>query len=226
LVTPTTDKIPTGVEVLDTYLEGGLPRGSLVLLEGDVGSLRNAFAYSVVSKAVQVGLRSTVITVFKDTEYVKGQIKIVSRTTPTINLLTIEPIGFALSSSEKLTAIVKKIREACTRANSILIDSLTELSVLLNDSELVTLMAQLALEVKKGPMILLLLDPAVLQPRAKAVIEELADCVLKFEAKVHENRVDHTLFIQKIRGVLLRTQLIPIALTHYGVVVETVERIA
>ncbi len=219
------EKIPTGVEVLDTYLEGGLPKGSLVLLEGTIGSLRNAFAYSMISKAAQIGLKSAIVTVFKDMNYVRAQMRMVSRTLPKTNLLIIKQIS-SISSDEKLTPIARGVKEACNYASNVLVDSLTELSVFLSDSELITLVAQLALEVKSGPMITLLLDSSVLHPRAKAVIEELADCVLAFEAKVHENRVDHTLFIQKIHGVPIRTQLIPIALTHYGIVVETVERIA
>ena len=38
-------KMPTGIESLDPILDGGVPRGSVILLTGDLGAGNNEFVY-------------------------------------------------------------------------------------------------------------------------------------------------------------------------------------
>ena len=52
---PAQDSIPTGFPSLDRLLGGGLRRGDLVVLGGDVGSGKSALALGIAVRAAQQG---------------------------------------------------------------------------------------------------------------------------------------------------------------------------
>lgn len=54
-----TDTLATGFPSLDRMLGGGMRRGDLIVLGGDVGSGKSAFALAVAMRAAQRGLRVT-----------------------------------------------------------------------------------------------------------------------------------------------------------------------
>ena len=47
-------KMPTGIESLDPILDGGVPRGSVILLIGDLGAGNNEFVYSSLVNTLNV----------------------------------------------------------------------------------------------------------------------------------------------------------------------------
>jgi len=47
-------KMPTGIESLDPILDGGVPRGSVILLTGDLGAGNNEFVYSSLVNTLNV----------------------------------------------------------------------------------------------------------------------------------------------------------------------------
>lgn len=49
------DRIPSGIEGLDRLIEGGFPKGSLILLSGGPGVGKTVFAASFICKGVQLG---------------------------------------------------------------------------------------------------------------------------------------------------------------------------
>src|SRR5881398_2752195 len=53
------DTVPSGFPSLDKLLGGGVRRGDLVVLGGDVGSGKSAFAIAVAMRTAQLGLRVT-----------------------------------------------------------------------------------------------------------------------------------------------------------------------
>jgi len=53
------DTIATGFPSLDRMLGGGMRRGDLIVLGGDVGSGKSAFALAIAMRAAQAGLRVT-----------------------------------------------------------------------------------------------------------------------------------------------------------------------
>src|SRR5215213_8497475 len=56
---PSADTLATGFPSLDRMLGGGMRRGDLVVLGGDVGSGKSAFALAVAIRAAQQRLRVT-----------------------------------------------------------------------------------------------------------------------------------------------------------------------
>src|ERR1051325_9950622 len=56
------DTVPTGFVSVDRMLGGGLRRGDLIVLGGDVGSGKSAFALAVAMRAAQQGLKVTYFT--------------------------------------------------------------------------------------------------------------------------------------------------------------------
>jgi KaiC/GvpD/RAD55 family RecA-like ATPase len=65
-------KMPTGIESLDPILDGGVPRGSVILLTGDLGAGNNEFVYSSLVNTLNVrkGTVSEYIIVPKEVRYV------------------------------------------------------------------------------------------------------------------------------------------------------------
>lgn len=59
---PAADTIPTGFPSLDRMLGGGVRRGDLVVLGGDVGSGKSAFALAVALRVAQAGRRAAFFT--------------------------------------------------------------------------------------------------------------------------------------------------------------------
>lgn len=49
------DRVPTGIEEFDSLMEGGFPRGSLVLLAGDAGSGKTIFASQYLYHGAELG---------------------------------------------------------------------------------------------------------------------------------------------------------------------------
>ncbi len=56
------EKIPTLIDGFDDVLGGGIPRGSVVLLEGLPGTMKSTFAYSVLYNNAKDGLNGLYIT--------------------------------------------------------------------------------------------------------------------------------------------------------------------
>src|SRR3954466_11362353 len=56
------DTVPSGFVSVDRMLGGGLRRGDLVVLGGDVGSGKSAFALAIAIRAAQQGLSVTYFT--------------------------------------------------------------------------------------------------------------------------------------------------------------------
>src|SRR5436853_7589272 len=56
------DTVPTGFVSVDRTLGGGFRRGDLIVLGGDVGSGKSAFALAVAMRAAQRGLKVTYFT--------------------------------------------------------------------------------------------------------------------------------------------------------------------
>lgn len=65
-------KMPTGIESLDPILDGGVPRGSVILLIGDLGAGNNEFVYSSLVNTLYVrkGSAPESIIVPKEVRYV------------------------------------------------------------------------------------------------------------------------------------------------------------
>jgi KaiC/GvpD/RAD55 family RecA-like ATPase len=65
-------KMPTGIESLDPILDGGVPRGSVILLIGDLGAGNNEFVYSSLVNTLNIrkGTVSEYIIVPKEVRYV------------------------------------------------------------------------------------------------------------------------------------------------------------
>ncbi|MBS7610142.1 AAA family ATPase [Candidatus Bathyarchaeota archaeon] len=62
------DRIPSGIEGLDKLIEGGFPRGSLILLSGSPGVGKTVFAASFVCKGVQLGETGVYASLCEDKE--------------------------------------------------------------------------------------------------------------------------------------------------------------
>jgi KaiC/GvpD/RAD55 family RecA-like ATPase len=50
---PPIERIPTFVQDLDPRMEGGIPRGSVVIIEGGAGCMKSTLAYSILHNNVQ-----------------------------------------------------------------------------------------------------------------------------------------------------------------------------
>jgi len=60
---PTADTVPTGFPTLDRLLGGGLRRGDLIVLGGDVGTGKSALALAIALRAAEDGQPVTYLSV-------------------------------------------------------------------------------------------------------------------------------------------------------------------
>ena len=67
---PAADTIPTGFPSLDRALGGGVRRGDLILIAGDVGAGKSALALAITLRAAHAGLPATLFTGEASTERV------------------------------------------------------------------------------------------------------------------------------------------------------------
>ncbi len=71
-----TERIKTFVDGLDQVIGGGIPKGSVVLISGNPGTMKSSFAFNVLQKNAKVlGLRSTYVSLEQSKESLLRQMK-------------------------------------------------------------------------------------------------------------------------------------------------------
>lgn len=68
----TVEKVKTYVEGFDELLDGGIPKGSLVLICGTPGTMKTTLAYSILHNNASNGSKSLFITLEEDQEGIAG----------------------------------------------------------------------------------------------------------------------------------------------------------
>jgi len=57
------ERAPTGVDLLDKILEGGIPRPASVLISGDIGTNKNTFAQQILFRGLLEGEKAIYVTI-------------------------------------------------------------------------------------------------------------------------------------------------------------------
>jgi len=223
------DRVPTGIEGFDSLIEGGIPRGSLVLLAGNAGSGKTIFSaqylYHGASKLEEPGLyvsfaesRETFLKNMKrmnmDFERYEqeGRLKF-------IDLVTVTEKGIG----EILTSILEEI--SALKAKRLVIDSFSALAQAFKapiDARIVlhTILGKMVRQA--GSTTLLVVEMPMNEERMGLGIEEfVADGVIAMTLASKRGYLDRRLQILKMRGTKTSKALLRYDIDEHGIRVYT-----
>lgn len=190
-----------------TFLSGP----SVILLEEEVGMMKEYFIWEIISMAAAEGRR--------------------------IRLLTPSPVEEVKSEAahtrkkldESLLSVVGHLREHHLLAE----ECGSELNVIDpfvfycqdgSASFIHELMESLRKKAREGHTILLSFDLGVLPESHVRIAEIMADGVIRFLARMEEEKVRHYLYVPKLRGAPIFSKLMPVDVTEEGMQLDTRER--
>jgi KaiC/GvpD/RAD55 family RecA-like ATPase len=189
-------RMPTGISSLDPVLDGGIPPGSVVLLEGDIGAGSHEFVYSSLIYLSMLRQRHDA----GPNVRVPDTINYVTFTRLKEDVLKLLYVTLSLANPKK-----GKKGEGSTL---VVLDSLTDLATQFPEperwKELTAFLRGLQRVTKVwNSTVYLLLTKGVLEPSRE---KEIADCVdavvlFKWEETVGQRR-QRTMFFEKFRGVM------------------------
>ncbi len=67
------EKVPTHIDGFDEVLDGGIPRGSVVLMEGLPGTMKSSVCYSILYHSARAGLKGLYITLEQSKDSLQRQ---------------------------------------------------------------------------------------------------------------------------------------------------------
>jgi len=207
------ERVPTGIEGLDPLIEGGLPKGSLVLLAGNPGTGKTIFSMQFLYRGVKdygengiyVSFAESEETIFHnmskvfgfDIGDVRGKLKVLDFTTVT---------------EKGLSTVLEMILEEVVASNAkrLVIDSFSAMAQAFKEpiearSILHNILGKLVRQL--GCTTLLIVEVPTGSERLGISIEEfVADGVIVLKKDYHNNMLIREIEIKKMRGTKLERQ--------------------
>lgn len=202
---PEIDVVSRGIGLED------LPERSVLLIEEDLGSVKDVFIQSIGSYAIEAG---------KDVVYITSRFK---------EDIHREISAHGFGCSEQLKIIEKfSDREALldTCGGDIcIIDNFTRLFIDSEMGDLIDTLESLIDSSRKDNRIFLLTSNiGILTERSEKVIRSMVDGVIQFLVEYSGNRIDRFINIPKLGGSLPPDRMISFKLVDEGISVDTRER--
>jgi len=224
------DRVKTGVEGLDSMLEGGVPKGETFVVMGSFGTGKTTFGLQFLQQGLVQGEKGIYISLEEDQEsiladamshkwdlkpYIDGQTLAIVKLEPNDAKTTISRI------KSELPDFIKGFG-----ASRIVIDSISLLNMLFDtDHERRTNMFNLSQMIKKvGTTCLMTAEVRDDNPLASrdGLVEYVSDGVisLRYEEKHEKNELQLSLRIIKMRRTRHSRRITPYQITDNGIVVH------
>lgn len=248
---PPEELIKTGIEGLDLTLGGGIPSGSTILLLGKPGSGIEIFAQQFLYHGLKNEERGWYFITRDPPSELKSEMKNFGwdlddyERKGTIDLVdgyvgrfvgALPPEKLSkLASKENMrkgTDVLSKLQDYVTNLRSDaqmrgIIDSLSDF-IGNQGSDRVSNVVKLVSSVNRvsGSITLLLMTKGMHEKKVENKIKHHADCVIELISNKRGNEIERELMIEKIRGMVYPSRVIPYSIGERGIEVETTERVA
>jgi circadian clock protein KaiC len=207
------ERVPTGIDGLDELIEGGIPKGSLVLLAGNPGTGKTIFSMQFLYRGVKdygengiyVSFAESEETIFHNISKVFGfDIKDVKDKLKVLDFTTVTEKGL----STVLQMVLEEV--AATNAKRLVIDSFSAMAQAFKEpiearSILHNILGKLVRQL--GCTTLLIVEVPTGSERLGISIEEfVADGVIVLKKDYHNSMLIREVEIKKMRGTKLERQ--------------------
>jgi len=207
--------ISTGIEKLDTLLEGGIPKGFTTLILGAPGS-----SIEILSKQ----LATVGSTVYFTTEETKDEI-VETMDRFGWNHKNVDFIDIALKYSQNVLAILSN-KSKSTNSKKIVINSLDFfLSQYSQDEVMRTIHAAKISNLKNRGALFIIMTRGIHGDLFERKMEGLADCVLELEVLQKGSNFERFLAVKKMRNYAKKIGIARYVIDSDGFVLEMIERI-
>jgi len=232
------DRISTGVQGLDAKMEGGFPRGSVILITGKTGTGKTAFCSSFLHEGAMKGEPGVYITAEEREEDIKGDVKAMFgwdldalEKKKLIKFITIKPIfpGKAIKGEEvarliklyifdlssKLESAVKE-----TKAKRLVLDSISIIEMFIKD-EYMCRVAMIQLTDKLRELGITSMLTGTISEASEAlsgggIVEFIVDSIIKLDFVPVAEEFKRTLTIRKMRRTDHSIYIHPFDITGTG----------
>jgi circadian clock protein KaiC len=225
------NKSPTGIIGLDEVLDGGIPKGRVLLLTGSAGTGKtvflNEFLYRGITEFNQSGVFVTFEEAPKDIiENVRGfgwnyTSLIKKKQLAFVNVAPGEELVLETGTQYDLTPLVKRIEYAIAKVNAkrVVVDSIGALFSRFSNKDVVrTALYQIFAKLKEiGVTILISAEKTEEQRVSGYGVEEfVADGVIDLELVKGQQQFIRRIFVKKIRGIGYRSGVVEFEIEENG----------
>jgi circadian clock protein KaiC len=201
------DRVPSGIAGLDELIEGGFPRGNLIVLSGPPGAGKTIFGFQFLYEGIRRGETGMFVTFLEDKksfysnfEHIGFDLKEMDETGrfKFMSLLTTKEVGVSGSLKTMIGEIAKN------NVTLLVIDSFTAMREAFKD----TIEARIILNTILGKMVrmmgcttLLIVEKASGSEKAGLGMEEfVADGVINLESFMDRLEMRRRILVSKMRG--------------------------
>ncbi len=194
--------ISTGNVELDNKMGGGVPLGSLTLIEGDSGAGKSVLSQQMIHGSLEDGFKVTVFTSENTVKSLTRQMRSLSLEILDYLLLDrlrvypIEPSRLGKEAPPKLMEAVKKER----RRDVIFVDSLTSSIPHSSDKEVLAFFEECKRACSEDTSVMIVVHSHGLSKEVLTRIRSLCDAHLQLHTEQVAQRLIKTLEVTKVRG--------------------------
>ncbi len=239
--------VPTGIKGLDMHLGGGFPPGSTILLVGDSGSGLPMFTYQFAYGGILNGdsvvyyttdrpvkeIKSEMQSFSMDASTFSKQIEYVDSYTPRFyNLLPanlqkeMKPKDYLKQNVDVLNFLKATVLKERSENYRFIIDSVSYFLRSYSLYEIVDMIEIMSSVSKINQSVnILTMKGGMHDSLVENTMKHSCDGVIEF--RLHEKGFDieRSMFIRKIRGMLVPSNIIPYRITRKGIELETTKRV-
>ena len=204
------EPISTGNEELDTRLGGGIPVPNVLIIEGDHGTAKTAFAQQIAFGATSKGRRTLIITTeFRVRELLMQSEKISLNLTPAyikgaLEIFHIHIDGIRWSREVTFKALNTLVEYLFTDEGKsfdvVILDSLTPFMMYLSIDEILNFISKVKLYSEIGKLVVLTLHPKVLSEDVKSSLIMMSDSYIRLSIVQFGGKLIKSMEVIKFRG--------------------------
>lgn len=195
--------ISSGNVELDSKMGGGLPAGSLTLIEGTSGAGKSVLSQQLLFGALQSGLKAAIFTSENSVRSLLSQMQSIDLDVLDFLLLSklrIYPMALARLGEKAPFALLQSLRQHPER-DILLVDSFTA-AIAKNASEwqILNFFEECKRLCASGQTVIITVHPKALDEELIAPLRSMCDAHLKLRSEQDGQRLVKTLEVAKIRG--------------------------
>jgi len=231
-------KFSTGITPLDAQLGGGFPSGSLILLLEEPGAGADVFSFHFAVAGLKENEKTLYISTNDTREQIIENIKLYFSIDPEgieiVDLVAARMIERHAEHSD-VRAFLKQIRHDPLKHvktvvkgeyDRLILNSLAYFVLNYGEEDVVDLINDISLAVKKNDAVaLLLMTKGIADEKLENTIKFMADGIIEMTINESGNEIQRLLKILKLKRVLVPKSILRYDLTDKGIKMESVMRV-